>query len=79
MTNQPGTTGDLAQQSSPDGTGEPPQDPDFVSATSDVAAPDESAAVLVAGQPDRRGAADAACDRGCGKQLAFDLRHSDRA
>jgi general secretion pathway protein D len=51
MTSQPGATGDLAQQSSQDGTGEPPQDPDFVSATSDVAAPDEGAAVLVAGQP----------------------------
>lgn len=52
MTNQPGAIGDLTQQQpSPDGTGEPPQDPDFVSATDDLAAPDESAAVIVAGQP----------------------------
>jgi len=51
MTNQPGATGDLVQQSSPDGTGEAPQDPDVVSATSDVAASDENAAVIVAGQP----------------------------
>jgi general secretion pathway protein D len=50
MIGQPGATGDLPQQSNPDGTGESPQDPDFVSATSDVA-PDQSAGVIVAGQP----------------------------
>lgn len=51
MTNQPGATGDLAQPPVQDGTGEAPQDADVVSATSDLAAPDQSAAVLVAGQP----------------------------
>jgi general secretion pathway protein D len=51
MTGQPGVTGDLAEPVSPDGTGEPPQDPDFVSATSDLPTPEEDAGAVVLGQP----------------------------
>jgi general secretion pathway protein D len=51
MTNQPGAIGDLGQSPAPDGAGEPPQDPDVVSATTDLPAPDETAPVVVAGQP----------------------------
>ena len=51
MTGEPGVTGDLAEPLTPDGTGEPPEDPDFVSATSDEPAPEESAEAIVVGQP----------------------------
>jgi len=51
MTGQPGMTGDIAEPPTADGTGEPPEDPDFVSATSDAPPPDENAMVVVPGQP----------------------------
>jgi general secretion pathway protein D len=51
MTGQPGATGGLAEPPTADGTGEPPGDPDFVSATSDSPPPDEGAVAVVSGQP----------------------------
>jgi len=51
MTGQPGMTGDIAEPPTADGTGEPPEDPDFVSATSDAPSPDESAVAVIPGQP----------------------------
>lgn len=51
MTGQPGVSGDLAQSLTPDGTGEAPEDPDFVSATSDAPPPEEGAGAIVVGQP----------------------------
>jgi general secretion pathway protein D len=65
MTNQAGVTGDLTQAPSPDGTGPAPEDPDVVSATSDLGTPDESGAFVlgqptVAGPPTLRVIADAA-------------------
>ena len=50
MIGQPGATGDIGQVPASDGTGEPPQDPDFVSATSDLPPPEEGVVGIVAGQ-----------------------------